>query len=118
MVFGFLKACSFFDCAAYNESAPERTPEHLLEVRHFYVELFPLNDSRACGNCFLVMFHIVSSHSLLLVHGEYLHSSPFVGTHLELSRVSSSWNSLMGSILPDMGSIAPDLRFCRSIVME
>ena len=80
--------------------------------------LFPLNDSRACGNCILVLFHIVSSHSLLLEHGEYLHCSLVVGTHLELSRVSSSWNSLMGSILPDMGSIAPDLRFCRSIVME
>jgi hypothetical protein len=37
---------------------------------------------------------------------------------LELSGVSSSWNSLMGSILPDMGSIAPDLRFYRCVVME
>ena len=62
MVFGFLKACSFFDCAAYNESAPERTPEHLLEVRHFYVELFPFNRrARACRGTSCHIVHVVPS---------------------------------------------------------
>ena len=78
----------------------------------------PLNDSSSGRICILVTFRVASCHARRLVIGEYLHSGRSVGTHLELSRVSSSWNSLMGSILPDMGSIATDLRFCRSIAME
>ena len=66
----------------------------------------------------LVAFRVASCHACRLVIGEYLHSGCSVGTHLELSGVSSSWNSLMGSILPDMGSIATDLRFCCSIMVD
>ena len=80
--------------------------------------LFPLNDSDPARFFILVVSRVATSHSCPPVIGEYFQSGDSVETHLELSRVSSSWNSLMGSILPDMGSIAPDLRFCRSIVME
>ena len=70
----------------------------------------PLNDSYAARFFFLVAFRVASSHSCRSVTGEYLLSGRSVGTHLELSQVSSSWNS-------PMGSIAPGLRFCHSIMV-
>ena len=80
--------------------------------------LFPLNDSYTARFFILVASRVASCHAWRPVIGEYLHSGCSVGTHLELSGVSSRWNSLMGSILPDMGSIAFYLRFCRSIAVE
>ena len=68
--------------------------------------------------CVLGAFRATLSHSCRLVIGEYLLSVRSVGTHLELSGVSSSWDSPMGSILPDMGSKGSDLRFCNYIAME
>ena len=90
----------------------------MLNWKMYACDLFPLNDSGPARFFFLVAFRVASCHACRIVIGEYLLSCHSVGTHLELSGVSSSWNSLMGSILRDMGSIAPDLRFCRSITVE
>ena len=79
--------------------------------------LFPLYDFNSARLSILVAFRVVSSHSRRPVIGVHLLTGCSVGTHLELSGISSSWNSLMGSILPVMGSIAPDLRFCHSIMV-
>jgi hypothetical protein len=96
-----------------------RSPQTLM-LKGFQglTELFPLNDSSSARTFILVAFRAATSRLCRLVIGEYLHSLRSVGTHLELSGVSSSWNSPMGSILHDMGSIAPDLRFCCSITVE